>query len=74
MDGVDESSVSPRLMRDSGAAQFYLASASPRRSRLLADVGLRFEILLTDIDETKRESEACEDYVLRMAEEKENLR
>lgn len=50
--------------------QLYLASASPRRRELLAQVGLVPEILVQDIDETQRAGEAPEAYVTRLAREK----
>lgn len=46
---------------------FYLASASPRRRQLLEQLGLRFEVLPADVDETHRPGEAPADYVLRLA-------
>jgi septum formation protein len=48
----------------------YLASASPRRQQLLAQVGLPFAPLPQSIDETVHANEAPQDYVLRMAREK----
>ncbi len=48
----------------------YLASQSPRRSELLTQVGISFEILAVDIDETEKPNEIAEDYVLRLAKEK----
>ncbi len=50
----------------------YLASQSPRRRQLLAQIGLRHELLLPDADEdaealeATRPGEAPEDYVLRV--------
>lgn len=52
------------------SAQFYLASASPRRRQLLEQMGLRFEVLAADVDEGLRPAEAPEDYVSRVAEAK----
>jgi len=48
----------------------YLASASPRRQELLAQVGLPFALLPQKIDEAVHVNEAPQDYVLRMAREK----
>lgn len=48
----------------------YLASTSPRRRELLAQLGLDFHVLKADIDETPRPGEAPADYVLRLAREK----
>jgi septum formation protein len=50
--------------------QLYLASASPRRRELLAQVGLVPEILVQDIDETQLAGEAPETYVTRLARQK----
>ena len=47
-----------------------LASASPRRAELLAQIGVPFQVVAADIDETPREGEAAIDYVQRMAKEK----
>ncbi|MFT5358996.1 MAG: septum formation protein [Polyangiales bacterium] len=49
---------------------FTLASASPRRRELLAQVGLEPRVAVYAIDETPRPSEVPADYVCRMAEEK----
>jgi len=51
-------------------APLILASASPRRSRLLADAGVAFEIVPADVDETAHESEGPAAYVARLAAEK----
>ena len=48
----------------------YLASASPRRRRLLEQLGLRFEVAVADVDETPLPGEAPADYVLRLARAK----
>lgn len=47
-----------------------LASGSPRRRELLAQLGLRFSVRAVDVDETPRPGEAPEAYVLRLALEK----
>lgn len=47
-----------------------LASASPRRSELLAQIGVRFVRQAVDIDETPRADEPAGDYVRRVALEK----
>ncbi|HEU0225251.1 MAG TPA: Maf family protein [Steroidobacteraceae bacterium] len=47
-----------------------LASASARRSRLLAQIGVRHEVMAMDLDETLCEDEAARDYVARLAREK----
>lgn len=51
--------------------RLILASASPRRLELLAQLGLTPDAVQpTDIDETPRRGEAVRDYALRMAAEK----
>jgi len=50
--------------------QLYLASASPRRRELLAQVGLVPEILVQDIDESRLADETSEAYVTRLARQK----
>ena len=47
-----------------------LASNSPRRRELLTQLGVEFRVAPADIDESVREQEKPEDYVLRMAMEK----
>ena len=44
-----------------------LASGSPRRSELLTQLGLEFEVSVPDIDETPHESEDPRAYVGRLA-------
>lgn len=51
-------------------AQLYLASASPRRRELLAQVGLSPELLAQEIDESPLHGENPESYVTRLAREK----
>jgi septum formation protein len=48
----------------------YLASASPRRSELLRQIGVGHEVRAVAVDESVREGEAPVEYVLRLAEEK----
>lgn len=47
-----------------------LASASPRRSELLRQIGVRFCQMSVDIDESQVPGESAVDYVSRMAMEK----
>lgn len=47
-----------------------LASGSPRRSEILTSVGWKFEKHVADIDESERDGESPEDYVVRLAREK----
>lgn len=48
----------------------YLASQSPRRRELLTQVGISFEVLAVDINETVNKNETAEEYVVRLAREK----
>jgi septum formation protein len=51
-----------------GAARFVLASASPRRLELLAQIGVVPDaVIAADADETPQGGEPCADYVLRVA-------
>ena len=59
-------------MRPGGAAMIRhdsitLASASPRRSQLLEQIGVRHLVRATDIDESVRAGESPEAYVARLA-------
>lgn len=47
-----------------------LASASPRRLELLAQIGVSCRVQPADIDESPLAGESSDDYVLRMAREK----
>lgn len=53
-----------------GTSRLYLASASPRRRELLAQLGLYPLLLPQDVDESIRKDEAQAAYVLRIAGEK----
>jgi septum formation protein len=48
----------------------YLASVSPRRSALLRQIGVPFEILSLQVDESTRPDETPADYVERLARSK----
>lgn len=48
----------------------YLASGSPRRRELLAQLGVPFQVLGVDIDESVASAEAPRAYVSRLAETK----
>jgi septum formation protein len=54
----------------SGENQIVLASASPRRRKLLADAGVSFEVIPADADEAMLPGEDPEDYAVRAAGEK----
>jgi nucleoside triphosphate pyrophosphatase len=47
-----------------------LASASPRRSQLLRQIGVAHDVRPVDLDESRRADESPRDYVLRLAREK----
>lgn len=52
------------------APNLLLASASPRRSDLLKQMGVSFTVLAVDIDESRQGDESPVDYVSRLAMEK----
>ena len=51
-------------------ARLILASGSPRRRDFLADLGIAFEVRVTDIDETPQPGELPIDFVARLSREK----
>jgi septum formation protein len=55
---------------DETGPSIILASASPRRGELLRQVGVRFRVVVTDVDESVHPGEAPGDYVLRVARDK----
>lgn len=48
----------------------YLASKSPRRSQLLEQIGIRFDLVDVDVPEIRCAGESPADYVSRVAREK----
>ena len=52
------------------SSMLHLASRSPRRSELLARLGLDFGVLDIDIPEQRQPGEAADDYGRRVAREK----
>jgi MAF protein len=61
-------------------SRIYLASRSPRRRELLAQMGINYDVLLLreangrrDVDETPKENELPHDYVTRIALAKAEL-
>jgi len=50
--------------------RLVLASGSPRRRDFLAELGLTFEVRVTDIDESPQSGEQPVDFVARLAQEK----
>ena len=53
--------------------RLVLASASPRRSELLRSVGLDFDVIPADIDESTLSGETPSDYVARLSNEKASV-
>lgn len=51
-------------------ARLILASGSPRRREMLTQMGVDFQVHVTNVDETRNEGELPEDYVVRLAREK----
>jgi septum formation protein len=66
---VDGSSIK-KCMGITISGRFILASASPRRIELLKLMGLDFEVMPSDIDETIHRGETPREHVLRLSEEK----
>jgi septum formation protein len=52
---------------DADPGWIYLASRSPRRRELLAQIGVGHELVAADVDETPGAQERPRDYVLRLA-------
>lgn len=50
--------------------QFHLASTSPRRREILQTLGVEFDVVLVDTDETAIDGESPEALVLRLAKAK----
>jgi septum formation protein len=50
--------------------KLILASSSPRRVEVLRDAGITFEVVTTNVDETRLEAEPAEKMVRRLAEAK----
>jgi septum formation protein len=48
----------------------YLASSSPRRRELLAQLGYQFTIITPDVEELRQPDESAADYVLRLSRQK----
>ncbi len=51
-------------------SKLILASASPRRRELLNTMGVRFDVHSTNTDESRKEGELPEDFVIRLARDK----
>ena len=50
--------------------RLILASASPRRKKMLTKLGLEFEVLAAEVDEVVQPGEQPEEFVQRVAIEK----
>lgn len=55
------------------AVQLYLASQSPRRHALLAQIGVNFRVLVSDVNETPLARETARNYVARIARAKASV-
>lgn len=51
----------------SGSPTLHLASTSPRRREILASLGLAFDVVPVDVDESPRAGESPEEMVLRLS-------
>lgn len=60
----------PSIVELPDGVELVLASGSPRRRELLAQLGFEFEVRPADIDETPQPGEAPVDYVRRLSVEK----
>lgn len=58
------------MLSASGKQPIILASASPRRSELLRQIGIEFRVMVSDTDERVLEGERPADYVIRVARDK----
>ena len=58
------------MTRTADTPQIYLASGSPRRRELLAQIGVRFAVVSAQIDERIQSEETPAEYVQRLALEK----
>ncbi len=50
--------------------RLILASGSPRRAELLHAAGFSFDVVVPDVDETRRDGEQAEEYVRRVSRDK----
>lgn len=62
--------MSTEQQQEKHRADLVLASASPRRRELLAQIGIRFRVVIADVDESVRAGETPADYVVRLARAK----
>lgn len=62
--------MTPSLNSSLRYPSLYLASQSPRRRELLAQIGVNFEVLWVDVPEERQTGESPADYVTRLAADK----
>ena len=60
----------PCAGESAGTKPLVLASASPRRRELLQQIGVSFDVIVHDVDETRLPDESAVDYVCRLAQAK----
>jgi nucleoside triphosphate pyrophosphatase len=53
--------------------RLILASGSPRRAELLRAAGFSFDVVVPEVDETRRSAEPAEAYVRRLSQEKSSV-
>lgn len=62
--------LSPRIGSGILSKVLYLASSSPRRAELLRQIGVKFDIIHVNIDESAHAGESVENQVIRLCREK----
>lgn len=62
--------MSDQSNKASAEIQLVLASGSPRRQEMLTQMGVEFSVHVTDTDEGRKDGEAPEDFVTRLARDK----
>lgn len=58
------------MTEPSASIELVLASGSPRRKEMLENMGVEFNVHITNTDESRRETEAAEDFVIRLSRDK----
>ena len=53
--------------------EIYLASKSPRRHKILHDLGVTFEVIECNFDEALEKNESAEDFITRNTQQKNLL-
>ncbi|MBJ19305.1 MAG: septum formation protein Maf [bacterium] len=67
---VTSQDVQNQTHADPPSDRFVLASASPRRSEILTNAGVAFEVIVSKVDEKPRTGESAQALVERLAREK----